>query len=198
MIKIVKLNLLDYRAEAKKEQLKKFQILMGAAALTGLGLSIMVWIGLAGLIDAQQERNTLLKNETAKLENEIKEVAALQLTRDSFLQRKQKIEELQNQRFEAAKLLDDLNILAPEGVYLTSIEGDNKRNYKLIGHATSDSKVATFMKTLPSTGVFETPQLTSITKKDKAQEFILSAKLVDHSAIKDGTPEETGSILEGN
>lgn len=198
MIKIVKLNLLDYRAEAKKEQLKKFQILMGAAALTGLGLGIMVWMGLAGLVDAQQERNTLLKNETAKLENEIKEVAALQLTRDSFLQRKQKIEELQNQRFEAAKLLDDLNILVPEGVYLTSIDGDNKRNYKLIGHANSDSKVAIFMKTLPSTGVFETPQLTSITKKDKAQEFILSAKLVDHSAIKDGAPEETGSILEGN
>ncbi|AUZ05616.2 MULTISPECIES: PilN domain-containing protein [Vitreoscilla] len=198
MIKIVKLNLLDYRAEAKKEQLKKFQILMGAAALTGLGLGIMVWIGLAGLVETQQERNTLLKNETAKLENEIKEVAALQLTRDSFLQRKQKIEELQNQRFEAAKLLDDLNILAPEGVYLTSIDGDSKRNYKLIGHATSDSKVAIFMKTLPSTGVFETPQLTSITKKEKAQEFILSAKLVDHSAIKDGAPAETGSILEGN
>ena len=198
MIEIVKLNLLDYRAEAKKEKLKKFKILMGIAAITGVALSAVVWMGLESLISKQNDRNTLLKEEIAKLEHEIKEVESLQQTRDSFLARKQKIEELQNQRFEAAKMIDDLNVLIPEGMYLTSINGDPNNLYTITGKAVSDSKVATFMKTLPSTGVFEVPQLTSITKQEDAQLFVLTAKLVNHAALKAETQETTGSVLEGN
>ena len=36
MIKIVQLNLLDYRAEIQQEKLKRFKILMGAAAAVGV------------------------------------------------------------------------------------------------------------------------------------------------------------------
>lgn len=199
MIQIVQLNLLDYRAEAKKEQLRKFKVLMGTAAVVGLGLSVLVWMGLESLISDQQSRNTLLKDEISKLNTEIKEVQNLQSQRKNFLERKQKIEELQNKRFEAAKLIDDLNVLLPEGVYLTSIEGDSKDNYKLTGKAVSDSKVASFMKNLPSTGVFEIPQLTSITKQEDGQEFVLNANLINHAAVKDDAQTaNTGSVLEGN
>ena len=198
MIQITKLNLLDYRAEAKKEQLKKFQVLMGAAALIGLGLGALVWMGLSGMISTQQDRNTLLKNEIANLETQIESVKTLESQVTAFLGRKQKIEELQNQRFEAAKMIDDLNVLVPEGLYLTSLDGKS-RVYKITGKAVSDSKVATFMKTLPSTGVFDMPQLTSITKKDDGQEFVLNAKLVDHSAVKNGEAATSNdSVLGGN
>ena len=116
----------------------------------------------------------------------------------NFLERKQKIEELQNKRYEAAKLIDDLNVLIPDGVYLTSIEGDAKNNYKLSGKAVSDSKVALFMKNLPSTGVFEIPQLTSINKQPDAQEFVLNANLIDHAAVKEEQATgSNGSVLEG-
>lgn len=199
MIQIVQLNLLDYRAESKKEQLRKFKVLMGTAAVVGLGLSVLVWMGLESLISDQQSRNTLLKDEISKLDAEIKEVQNLQSQRKNFLERKQKIEELQNKRFEAAKLIDDLNVLLPEGVYLTSIEGGAKDNYKLTGKAVSDSKVASFMKNLPSTGVFEIPQLTSITKQEDGQEFVLNANLVNHAAVKDDTQTVNAeSVLEGN
>ena len=197
MIKIVQLNLLDYRAEIQQEKLKRFKILMGAAAAVGVGLAVVAWMGLAGMISDQQGRNTLLKGEISKLDNEIKEVKNLKDKHKNFLERKQKIEELQNKRYEAAKMIDDLNVLIPDGVYLTSIEGDVKNNYKLSGKAVSDSKVALFMKNLPSTGVFETPQLTSINKQPDAQEFVLNANLIDHAAVKEEQAAGTGSVLEG-
>ena len=73
MIKIVQLNLLDYRAEVQKEKLKRFQILMGTAAAIGVGLAVVAWMGLGSMVNDQQERNTLLKSEISKLDNEIKE-----------------------------------------------------------------------------------------------------------------------------
>ena len=91
-----------------------------------------------------------------------------------------------------------MNVLIPDGVYLTSIEGDVKNNYKLSGKAVSDSKVALFMKNLPSTGVFEIPQLTSINKQPDAQEFVLNANLIDHAAVKEEQATAgSGSVLEG-
>lgn len=196
MIKIVQFNLLDYRAEAKKEQLKKFKILMGSAALIGVGLGVLVWMGLGSLINDQQDRNTLLKNEISKLDSDIKEVKNLKDQRKNFLERKQKIEELQNQRFEAAKMVDDLNVLIPDGVYIESIVGDPQNAYKITGKAVSDSKVASFMRNLPSTGVFETPQLDNITKQEEAQQFVLTAKLVNHAAVKEDN-QAAGTVLEG-
>ena len=198
MIKIVQLNLLDYRAEIQQEKLKRFKILMGAAAAVGVGLAVVAWMGLAGMISDQQGRNTLLKGEISKLDNEIIEVKTLKDKHKNFLERKQKIEELQNKRYEAAKMIDDLNVLIPDGVYLSSLEGDVNNNYKLSGKAVSDSKVALFMKNLPSTGVFETPQLTSINKQPDAQEFVLNANLIDHAAVKEEQAATgTGSVLEG-
>ena len=198
MIKIVQLNLLDYRAEVQKEKLKRFQILMGTAAAIGIGLAVMAWMGLGSMVNDQRDRNTLLKSEISKLDEEIKEVKSLKDKHKNFLERKQKIEELQNKRYEAAKLIDDLNVLIPDGVYLTSIEGDAKNNYKLSGKAVSDSKVALFMKNLPSTGVFEIPQLTSINKQPDAQEFVLNANLIDHAAVKEEQATgSNGSVLEG-
>ena len=196
MIKIVQFTLLDYRAEAKKEQLKKFKILMGSAALIGVGLGVLVWMGLGSLINDQQDRNTLLKNEISKLDSDIKEVKNLKDQRKNFLERKQKIEELQNQRFEAAKMVDDLNVLIPDGVYIESIVGDPQNAYKITGKAVSDSKVASFMRNLPSTGVFETPQLDNITKQEEAQQFVLTAKLVNHAAVKEDN-QAAGTVLEG-
>ena len=169
---------------------------MATAAIAGVGLAVLVGMGLSGMVSDQQDRNTLLKTEISKLDNEIKEVKSLQDQRKNFLERKQKIEELQNKRFEAAKMIDDLNVLIPDGVYLSSIAGDVKDNYTITGKAVSDSKVASFMKNLPSTGVFEIPKLTSINKQTDAQEFVLNANLVNHAAVKDEA-QATGSVLEG-
>ena len=84
------------------------------------------------------------------------------------------MEELENKRFEAARMIDSLNTVAPEGVYLTGIKAKDVSTYTLSGKATSDSKIADFMRVIPSTNVFGQPSLDSINKVESVQEFELT------------------------
>ena len=82
----------------------------------------------------------------------------MQAQKQSFLERKQKVEELDNKRFEGARIVDTVNQLVPDGAYLTSIQNIGgsdaviSNTYTLVGKAISDNKVAMFMTALPSTG----------------------------------------------
>ena len=186
MIKLIGLNLLPYREIAQQKKQEEFNRLMVLSLLVGVILAGAVWLFLGQTINNQESRNQLLKDNIAKLDEEIKEVENLEQKKKDFLARKQKIEELQNERYVAAMMLNDLNTLLPDGAYLTKIESKESKEkggivtYELVGNALSDSKVATFMRSLPSTGVFQTPSLNLITTKGSAQEFKLNVKLVKH------------------
>lgn len=183
---LIKVNLLPYR-EMKEAKLKRdFQIIMGLGAVAGVAASVVVFLGLSQMLDNQKQRNTILEEGLTALDKDLATIKDLQKRKQDFLLRKSKVEELDNQRFEGARMIDTLNQLVPDGVYLVSLDpiggsnGDN-RSYSLRGFALSDQKVAMFMKSLPSTGVFDEPKLTSIKQNEdvKAQEFVLSTKLVE-------------------
>ena len=107
----------------------------------------------------------------------------------AFLERKQKVEELDNKRFEGARIVDTVNQLVPEGAYLTAIQNIGgsdatiSNTYTLVGKAISDNKVAMFMTALPSTGVFDIPKLDSINKTDNGQEFKVTANLLEQKKL---------------
>lgn len=83
------------------------------------------------------------------------------------------MEELSEKRFEAARILDTLNTLVPEGLYLTSIEAQSGFNsYIINGQAVSDGKTAVFMNALPGK-IFTTPELLNIKRGTDAQQFSL-------------------------
>ena len=67
----------------------------------------------------------------------------------------------------------------PEGLYLTAITGDdaNPDNYSISGKAISDSKIAMFMRAIPSTGLFNSAELDNIKKVNDAQEFVVKVSL---------------------
>lgn len=68
-------------------------------------------------------------------------------------------------------------MLIPEGTYLTAISAENPTTYTISGKATSDNKIAMFMRSIPSTGIFMQPELLNIKKVDNAQEFTLKVLL---------------------
>lgn len=184
MIKLIALNLLPYREIERARKEKEFNRMMAIAAVLGVASALAVYLFLSQLIGNQEDRNRLLQTNIDQLDAQIKEVATLKQQKQAFLARKQKIEELQNERYKAAMILNDLNILMPEGTYLISIQGDAKGSYTLVGRAISDNKVADFMRSLPSTGLFNAPKLVGIRTNSGAQEFTLTADLVNH--IKEG------------
>ncbi|OAM27736.1 MULTISPECIES: PilN domain-containing protein [Eikenella] len=174
MIPLIRLNMLPYREEQDKQRKTQFTRLMVFSALVGVGLLVLTYVSLSGMILNQESRNQELADGISKLDIEIKEVQSLEAEKRDFLARKAKVEELENKRFEAARMIDSLNTVAPEGVYLTGIKAKDVSTYTLIGKATSDSKIADFMRVIPTTNVFGQPSLDSINKVDSVQEFELS------------------------
>ena len=173
MIPLIQLNMLPYREEQDKQKKAQFTRLMVFSGLVGVGLLVLTYVSLSGMILNQESRNQQLTDGIAQLDIQIKEVETLEAEKRDFLARKAKVEELENKRFEAARMIDSLNTVAPEGVYLTGIKAKDVSTYTLSGKATSDSKIADFMRVIPSTNVFGQPSLDSINKVESVQEFEL-------------------------
>ncbi len=183
MIQTIKINLLPYREALLQKRKQHFKNLMLLGVLAGVGLAAFGYVSLNTMIGNQEERNQVLQEGIKKLDTEIAEIEKLKIEKANFLARKQKVEELENQRFEAARIIDSLNALIPEGVYLTGIDAKDELNYQISGKAISDNKIAVFMRAIPSTGLFQTPELVSIQKENEAQVFTLQVALARQLSI---------------
>ncbi|EGY53666.1 PilN domain-containing protein [Neisseria shayeganii] len=184
MTPLIKINMLPYREQLDQKKKSQFNRLMLLSLLAGIGLCAFTYMTLSGMKLNQESRNQQLTDGIALLDEKIQEVAGLEKEKAAFLSRKQKVEELENKRFEAARIIDMLNAVAPEGVYLTGIKATDPQNYTLSGKATSDSKIADFMRVIPTTQVFEQPALSSIKKVEAVQEFELTVALSATSVSK--------------
>ena len=186
---LIKINLLPYREILEQKQKKQFQLVMAFGVIAGGVAAFLIWGALAALITNQESRNEELNAGIKELDAQIVKVKDLQAQKQSFLERKQKVEELDNKRFEGARIVDTVNQLVPDGAYLTSIQNIGgsdaviSNTYTLVGKAISDNKVAMFMTALPSTGVFDTPKLDSINKTDNGQEFKITANWLEQKKV---------------
>ena len=177
MIEFTKINLLPYREEIKQRKKQQFNILMLSALLVGVGLSVLAYVSINSAISNQESRNQFLETEISKLDTDLGEIKKLQQEKENFFAKKQKVEELQEKRSQAAYIIDTLNVLTPENTYLTAVNAENPTTYTITGRAMSDNKIAMLMRALPSTGVFSQPELLSIKKNDNYQEFTLRVLL---------------------
>ena len=177
MIEFTKINLLPYREEIKQRKKQQFNILMLSALLVGVGLPVLAYVSINSAISNQESRNQFLETEISKLDTDLGEIKKLQQEKENFLAKKQKVEELQEKRSQAAYIIDTLNVLTPENTYLTAVNAENPTTYTITGRAMSDNKIAMLMRALPSTGVFSQPELLSIKKNDNYQEFTLRVLL---------------------
>lgn len=177
MNNLIKINLLPYREEMNKRKQQQFKTLMYGAVLTGVAAVAATYLFIDNMINNQSERNTLLETSIAHLDTELSEIQKLKQEKDAFLIKKNKIEELQLKRLQAAKILDSLNEAVPESTYLTSLDAVTADSYRLNGSTSSDNRVAAMMRAMPNTGIFKQPELLSIKKNNSYQEFTLQATL---------------------
>ncbi|HGH0088203.1 TPA: PilN domain-containing protein [Neisseria meningitidis] len=177
MNNLIKINLLPYREEMNKRKQQQFKTLMYGAVLTGVAAVAATYLFIDNMINNQSERNTLLETSIAHLDTELSEIQKLKQEKDAFLIKKNKIEELQLKRLQAAKILDSLNEAAPGSTYLTSLDAVTADSYRLSGRTSSDNRVAAMMRAMPNTGIFKQPELLSIKKNNSHQEFTLQATL---------------------
>lgn len=183
---LIKVNLLPYREMHEAKLKKQFQVIMAVGAIIGVAAAAVIYLGLSEMLDNQNQRNTTLEEGLTALDKDLEQIKALEQRKHDFLLRKSKVEELDNKRFEGARIIDSLNQVVPDGVYLLTLQGKNSggelsNDYIITGRALTEGKVAELMDALPSTGVFNTPILGNIQQNEeaKAQEFTLNTKLVE-------------------
>ena len=195
---LIKINLLPYREELNQKKKQKFNAVMAASGLIGVGLSVVAFMGINQAISTQESRNAFLEGEIKTLDTAIAEIASLKAEKEDFLAKKQKVEELQGKRFEGAHIIDTLNQLIPEGAFLLSVSSANEKSYEIKGKASSDNRIAMFMKSLPSTMVFGQPELLEIKKTDNGQEFVVKADLIslNNKVLSAGSGVEADAVSQ--
>lgn len=191
----IKINLLPYREMREAKQKKQFQTIMFIGGLAGAAVAGLIYVTLSKAIETQEARNTTLNNGIKELETKLATIKELEQRKFNFLERKRKVEELDQKRFEGARILDSLNQIVPDGSYLINLKGLEPKGtrqgneYEIIGKATADSKIAALMAALPSTGVFDVPELVEIQKAEDGQHFTLKSVLVEQLALPKPKPQ---------
>jgi type IV pilus assembly protein PilN len=158
---VMRINLLPHREQKRQARQRQFISLALSLGVLGLAVVAMVHGILAAQIENQKERNTLLKQEIAKLDEQIKEIDRLRDQIQAVISRKQVVETLQANRSEAVHLLDQLVRQLPDGIYLRNIKQVGPK-VTVSGYAQSNARVSTLMRNIEASPWLTNPELIEI------------------------------------
>ncbi|WP_066257888.1 PilN domain-containing protein [Hydrogenophaga flava] len=144
---MILINLLPHREATRKRRKEQFFTQLGLSALLGGIICGAVYTWYQGRIADQQARNAFLKQETARLDAEIKDIATLQAQIASLRARQTAVEDLQADRNMPVHLLEELVGELPDGIYLRSMKQENQ-SVLLTGTAQSQERVSDFLRSL--------------------------------------------------
>lgn len=189
---MIRINLLPHREEARKARQRQMAFIAGGVLIMGALGVLMGYVIISGLIEHQNTRNRIFKDEITKLDKQIEEIKVLKEKTKSLLDRKKVVEELQSNRAETVHLIDQLVRQLPEGIYLKSIKQTGKV-VNLQGYAQSQARVSTLMRNLEASPWLEAPDLVEIKAATvnnlRANEFTLNVKISRPEAEKKAAPQ---------
>jgi type IV pilus assembly protein PilN len=161
-----RINLLPHREQERKRRRREFGVAAIAAFLAGAVVAGGAKVVYSGWIDAQNEKNNVLKKEIVKLDAEIADIQDLENRKQRLVARMEIIEKLQRKRPEIVHQFDELVHTVPDGVYLSSIKQTGNK-LELKGVAQSSTRVSTFMRNIDSSVWMDNPELQVVeTAKD--------------------------------
>ena len=197
---MILINLLPHREEKRKRKKIAFFAGLGVAAVAGLGVVGGWYVIVEQLKSAQQDRNQFLSAEIAKLDREIKDIAALKAEIASLTARQKAVEDLQTDRNMPVYILNELVRQTPEGMYFTSLKQDGQL-LNITGIAQTQERISEFLRhTANNSEWLVTPELieskaTTITGANREQKrlFDFSVRLTvkrpqDKAAVAGVTP----------
>ena len=165
---MILINLLPHREAARKRRREVFQATMFASLLIGLLIAGGVYWWLQSMINAQQEKNNFLLQETKVLENQIKEIATIEEEIAVLRARQTAVEDLQSDRNLPVHLLSELVKQLPDGVYITSLKQAD-RVVTMQGMAQSNERVSEMLRNLANnTPWLSKPELVEIVANNVA------------------------------
>lgn len=171
-----KINLLPWRAELRQKRQKDFMTGVLAAVLFGGGAVYATKFVMQTRIDAQNERNGILRDEITKLDEQIAEIKNLQTQRDRLVARMEVIDSLQRSRPEIVHVFDEIVNVIPQGTFLTSIKQQQSR-IDFAGIAESNGRVSTLLRNIETSAWLKDHKLADVINpsEDARAEFTFHA-----------------------
>jgi type IV pilus assembly protein PilN len=159
---VILINLLPHREERRQQRKRAFFAGLIAAFLAGVAVAGVWYTVLSQLTAAQEARNGFLKEETAKLDAQIRDIANLRTEIEALNARKKAVEDLQTDRNVPVHLLDELVKQTPEGVYLQTIKQAGSL-VSISGTAQTNERVSELLRnTSYNSAWLEKPELIEI------------------------------------
>ena len=142
---MIMINLLPHREERRQRRKIAFYAGLGMAALVGLAVVGLWYVVVEQLVSGQQQRNSFVQGEIAKLDLQIKDIASLKADIASLKARQKAVEDLQIDRNVPVHILNELVRQVPEGMYITSVKQDGQ-NLNVAGVAQTQERVSEFLR----------------------------------------------------
>ena len=160
---MILINLLPHREAARKRRKEMFFATLGLAALAGVLVCSVMYSWYLTQIEGQRGRNTFLKTEVTRLDEQIKDIATLQSEIMSLKARQNAVEDLQGNRNLPVYLLSELVKQLPDGVYITSLKQENQ-TVLITGIAQSNERVSELLRNFANNSPWlSKPELVEIT-----------------------------------
>ena len=144
---MILINLLPHREAAREKQKKQFFSQLLLSSLLGVVIAGAGYLWLGQQISEQQDRNRQLREQTAILDTEIKDIAGLQAQIASLRARQSAVENLQADRNMPVHLLNEVVSRLPDGIFLNSLKQENQ-NVLLSGVAQSQERVSELLRNM--------------------------------------------------
>ena len=144
---MILINLLPHREAKRRQRKQAFFAGVVAAAIVGLVIAGVWYLVLQQLMANQMARSQFLKDEIARLDVQIKDIASLRAEIDALKARQKAVEDLQTDRNTPVRLLDELVKQTPEGVFITSIRQTGYQ-VQVTGVAQTNERVSELLRNL--------------------------------------------------
>jgi len=177
---MIRLNLLPREAAQGLAHRRRFWWLL----VTGLGSAVLLIAPtqavLSASLERQEARNARLQQAIALRDQQARRLVAVKPQHQAALARRDWLTALQERRTAAARLLEQLARLTPDGLYLRELKQQEDR-FALSGYAIAASGVSGFLRTLDESDDFASPQLleqkTAVVDALPVSEFVLTIGL---------------------
>ena len=166
------INLLPWREELRQRQRQDYLSVILASCVTAVLIMLAISSFYGSKINTQQQRNNYLTQETAILDQKIKELNELKTQKKDLEQRLRLIQELQLSRNLLTQLFNAMADIVPAGVYLTKVEKEN-RTLKVEGVSESNNRLAALVRNIDALDWLTNPSISRI-KADDSRSAILS------------------------
>jgi type IV pilus assembly protein PilN len=162
---MIKINLLPWREELKKEKQRAFNNLFSLCMLLTACLFGVLHLYMSDQEAYQARRNQFLQNEIAQLDKQIVDIKNIEEQKTRLINKINVIHNLQRSRPEIVHLFDEIPRATPDGLFMTKLTRTD-RNLIFEGKTQSNSLVSAFMSAIQSSPWLQTPSL-DVIQSDK-------------------------------